>query len=329
MRVGSNCGTAVGRATTTKSRLNAILAENGLPGERVFAKQFDWFVVRQVGGPRSRFLRDAPSPEGRPYPPPNSLHHSVSITMYNTTGQVHHEGVANEANTIALLNDLNIYSETVEKRGGTKSLKEDAVAGNNKISIKRKKSITTGSFDWFNTTAHNAALGDTFKHFLSNMKELRQLPTSIRCDEEFITKMRDSFNALCELALDSLDYDDVRDILLKEFDSHRDMDVVINATDNRTLYKFKVEQHPVVKLLENRASIVLQGGGKSSRTIYFVTAEGNVVDCGLRLRVTSNNGINAFLGNSKANKNSSVVMKLQQDKVRNLIDNTNADFYNY
>ena len=64
--------------------------------------------------------------------------------MYNTTGQVHHEGVANEANTIALLNDLNIYSETVEQRGGTK-LKEDAVAGNNKISIKRKKSITTGS----------------------------------------------------------------------------------------------------------------------------------------------------------------------------------------
>ena len=62
--------------------------------------------------------------------------------MYNTTGQVHREGVANEANTIALLNDLNLYSETVEKRGGTK-LKEDAVAGNNKISIKRKKSITT------------------------------------------------------------------------------------------------------------------------------------------------------------------------------------------
>ena len=248
--------------------------------------------------------------------------------MYNTTGRVHHEGVANEANTIQLLNAFNIYLHRVEKRGGTK-LKEDAVAGKQKISIKRKGSITTGSFDWFNTTAHNDALGDTFDAFLSNMKELRQLPESIRRDPEFISKMRDGFNALCELALDRLDYDDVRAILFKEFDSHRDMDVVINATDNRTLYKFKVEQHPVVKLLENRAGIVLQGGGKSSRTIYFVTAEGNVVDCGLRLRVTSNNGINAFLGNSKANKNSSVVMKLQQDKVRNLIDNTNADYYNY
>lgn len=36
--------------TTTKSRMNAILAENGLPGERVFQKAFNWFV-QQEGGP--------------------------------------------------------------------------------------------------------------------------------------------------------------------------------------------------------------------------------------------------------------------------------------
>ncbi len=32
------------QSVTTKSRLNAILAENGLPGERVFQKDFEWFV---------------------------------------------------------------------------------------------------------------------------------------------------------------------------------------------------------------------------------------------------------------------------------------------
>jgi len=37
------------QTTTTKSRLNAILSENGIPGERVFAKQFEWFVS-QAGG---------------------------------------------------------------------------------------------------------------------------------------------------------------------------------------------------------------------------------------------------------------------------------------
>ena len=38
------------QTTTTKSRLNAILSENGIPGERVFAKAFNWFVS-QEGGP--------------------------------------------------------------------------------------------------------------------------------------------------------------------------------------------------------------------------------------------------------------------------------------
>ena len=38
------------QSNTTKSRLNAILAENGIPGERVFAKAYTWFV-QQEGGP--------------------------------------------------------------------------------------------------------------------------------------------------------------------------------------------------------------------------------------------------------------------------------------
>jgi hypothetical protein len=32
------------QTVTTKSRLNAILAENGCPGECVFQKNFEWFV---------------------------------------------------------------------------------------------------------------------------------------------------------------------------------------------------------------------------------------------------------------------------------------------
>ena len=32
------------QSNTTKSRLNAILAEHGEPGDRVFQKNWDWFV---------------------------------------------------------------------------------------------------------------------------------------------------------------------------------------------------------------------------------------------------------------------------------------------
>ncbi len=39
------------QSVTTKSRLNAIFAENGCPGEGVFQKAFRWFVrVNQGGG---------------------------------------------------------------------------------------------------------------------------------------------------------------------------------------------------------------------------------------------------------------------------------------
>jgi len=38
------------QSNTTKSRLNAILEANGIPGERVFQKAYQWFVS-QEGGP--------------------------------------------------------------------------------------------------------------------------------------------------------------------------------------------------------------------------------------------------------------------------------------
>jgi hypothetical protein len=248
---------------------------------------------------------------------------------FDTTGRVHYEGVKNEDVTVRILNEKKVYAETVEKRGGTK-VKEDAVAGTQKISIKRKKGITNGSFDWFNTSAYNCALGDTFDHFLSNMKELRQMPESLRTDEEFVLKIRDSFNALCELALDSLQSDVIVKLLQRGLiDANEGFDVVINDTETSKLYKFAAEQHLAVDYISKGYSIVLKGNGKSSRMINFVDADGNVYDCGLRLRVTSNNGINAFLGNSKANRNSQVVIKLQQDKVKQLLQETNATVTSY
>lgn len=33
------------QTATTKSRLNAILSEHGCPGERVFQKNFQWFIT--------------------------------------------------------------------------------------------------------------------------------------------------------------------------------------------------------------------------------------------------------------------------------------------
>ena len=37
------------QSNTTKSRLNAILDEHGVPGERVFQHKFQWFVSQEGG----------------------------------------------------------------------------------------------------------------------------------------------------------------------------------------------------------------------------------------------------------------------------------------
>jgi hypothetical protein len=248
--------------------------------------------------------------------------------MFKTDGSVHHGGIKNEDQTIVILNEKKIYSETVEKRGGTK-LKEDAVAGNKKISIKRKEGITNGSFDWFNTSKYNDVLGDTFHSFISNVKELRTMPKDLIRDDEFILKVRDSFNALCELSLDTLTSDQIIDILRRGLiNANAEFDVVVNDTKTDKLYVFGAKQHPVVEYINQGFSAILEGKGKSSRKVLF--SDGiNVYDCGLRIRVTSNNGINAFLGLSKANSNSQVVIKLQQDKVKQLLISTNSQKYDY
>jgi len=92
-------------------------------------------------------------------------------------------------------------------------------------------------------------LGDTFDHFISNMRELRQMPESLRSDEEFVLKIRDSFNNLCELALDTLTSAQVTDILRRGLiDANSGFDVVINDTKTSELYKFAAEATSCLRL---------------------------------------------------------------------------------
>ena len=248
--------------------------------------------------------------------------------MFKTDGSVHHGGINNEKETIKILNEIRIYDEIVEKRGGT-TQKADAAAGNKKISIKRKEGVSNGSFDWFNTSKYNDVLGDTFQLFLSNVGKLRTIPKNIIENEEFIFKIRDDFNTLCESSLNTLTSDQIIDILRRGLiDANTGFDVVVNDTKINKLYIFGAEQHPAVGYINQGFFALLKGKGKSSRKVLF--SDGiNVYDCGLRIRVTSNNGINAFLGLSKANRNSQVVIKLQQDAVKKLLTSTNSKQYDY
>lgn len=250
----------------------------------------------------------------------------MNFQFYKTDGSSHHNAVKNETKTISILNELKIYSSPVRKVGGTQH-KEDAIVENKKLSIKRKKGIENGSFDWLNTSKYEDYVENIFEDFLSSMKEMRNLSSSILEDEEFVSKVRSSFNSLCNTSLNSLQGEKAIEFLHRVF-FNEDFDVIVNDIQERCLYVFDLKNHPVIDYLNRNFSVVLQGSGKSSRKVVFFDGI-NYYDCGLRIRVTSNNGISAFLGTSKSNQTSSVVIKLQQDNIPQLVQLTKAKCYDY
>jgi hypothetical protein len=247
--------------------------------------------------------------------------------MFKKDGSVHYEGVQNELDTIKFLNEIGRYEDEVIHFGGTKQV-SDAKAGDSCISIKHKKGIANGSFDWVNTTKYNNIFGDHFDDFLIDIKEHRKMPENLRkVAEDFI---RRDFSNLCNSAVKYLSSKTVINIIKETFKKQEGYDVVINDTKNRNVYIFNAQHHPVLKLIEDGYSVKLVNarGAKSSRKIVL-EKNGDEIDSNLRIRVTSNNGITAFLGLSKSNNNSSVVIKLQQDSVHKMLQNTQKDQYTY
>lgn len=250
--------------------------------------------------------------------------------MFNTSGKVHHTGVQNEKDTVAIINELNICGETVAHLGGTKH-KADSKGNTTAQSIKLKQSLNTGSYDYINTSKCNL-FGDHFASFIATVKQYRSLPQSVISDDTFVTGIREQFASLCADAIDNLTTEQLVSFLTESMiTDHSDITHMV-ITDNSThkLYVWPPTSHPCVHYLNSGYTPKLvRGKGQSSAKVLFTDNKGTVLDCGLRLRVTSNNGIKAFLGLSKSNRNSQIVIKLQQDKIHKLMETVSPTVYTY
>ncbi len=235
---------------------------------------------------------------------------------FKTDGSVHYSGIANERKTANILNAINYFPDKVETRGGTKH-KEDGIAGLLDLSFKDKGNLSAGSFDWVNTPRYNYIFGSHFDAFKTKIKNLRKQDISTR--ESIVDDTRVEFASLCSEAFDILTKQQVSDFIIDAI-AHGIDYVFVNDQENKILYQFNPADHPVVDVARTCDSIkfVTTRGAKSSRKVIF-TKDGIDYDYGIRLRITSNNGITAFLGLSKSNNNSSVVLKLQQDAVHKLV----------
>ena len=243
---------------------------------------------------------------------------SPASNMFKTNGSTHHEGVANEHDTIALLNAHQVFAETLTHLGGTRN-KADAMAGTKPVSIKHKAGLRNGSFDWVNTSQTDALLDSArFADFRAFVANARQWDEAKR--EEIVEETRDLFNEVCSDALDSIDPAALTEWLRSELiEANHGMAMAITDTKAATCYVMEHDTIRAARLLsEGYVAQVEKGRGMTSRKVTL-RRDHHIVEVGLRLRVTSNNGIRAFLGLSKANRNSQVVLKLQQDRVDQLV----------
>jgi len=246
------------------------------------------------------------------------------VPGYDTTGKSHHEGKENEHNTAKILNEKKAYPFEVVVLGGNR--KQDAISGSQHLSMKRMKNTNSGTHDWANLSSvvTDGLLGNVFDEFLDQIKELRQLPKSIREDIEFQSLVEQKFNALRTASFDYLTSENIIKVLNKGLiDACFDFHIAVNDIAKKKIFIYDANRHPVFEYVKKGFTAYLEGDAPLSRMIYFEDFNGNHYPTDIRLRVTNNNGTRAFLGVSEANTNSSVVIKLQQDRVGNLLKSVN------
>ncbi len=94
--------------------------------------------------------------------------------------------------------------------------------------------------------------------------------------------------------------------------------MITESTRGRN-WEYSFVESPLYHAIENYTPVICLGRGIESAIVEFETPDGDRIDLGLRIRLTTNNGIGALLGQSKANKSSQAVIKFQQDDIPGLI----------
>ena len=244
---------------------------------------------------------------------------------FRTDGSSHVDGIKNEKQQIKYLQDGAAHSVVtglsenfqVVPKGGTQ-FKEDfqIVDGDTiiKVSAKRKKKMSTGSYDYVNSSSVMSEI-TSLSHVASSVKELKAAGQSK-------STTRKKFNELSNRVLRSLSASDISKILIEHVAKKNEgiqMMITDSASNKNYWYDFQESQmyKDVIRLLDEdykyKPELVF-GRGKTSAKIVFKNADGDQIDHNLRIRLVLNNGIGALLGLSSSNKTSTATIKIQQDR---------------
>ena len=268
---------------------------------------------------------------------------------YKTDGSTHRNGVANEGDVVKIFNNNRHAAEKLfpvlegktfmaQKKGGTRQKSDANIIADGdiqlEVSIKRKTSAKTGSFDWVNTGTAYAQNRGMFPHIHDVEKEVKHIRkiNSVGDRRNHKERIKKEYSEASSKGLDGLTTSFLRNFLQEYFiNPYSDIDgVVVADKKSGLLYNFDFRNHPAVRLLQKGYDPYLVDAGRSatSRKIVFRKEGFESEEHGLRIRLVTNNGIGAWLGCNEGikskNQNSSPVFKLQQDAVHKLLENTNA-----
>lgn len=201
----------------------------------------------------------------------------------------------------------NIFGKTIEKYvhlGGTKNKTDVKIIFTDNtfenITLKSKKNIKSGSFDWINTTCFcKEQFNDSFDIFnkykgSNSVKDKELLETAIKNELQSITS------------------DDLTKIFLNSvYDSYLKNNLKILIIDEKT----KTIKHVVPKIFnlinDGFKLKLINGKGKTSFKVLCEDGTGTKIDLGLRVRVHLNNGWSKW----HKGETSVLCLKFQQDAV--------------
>jgi hypothetical protein len=242
--------------------------------------------------------------------------------MYQIDGSSHKTGIKNEeriagilkTNPKPLLGDITLPYKVVLK-GGTK-FKEDIVIESDThsipISIKLKKDLTKGSFDYVNTTTPVAKY-DCFKP----IKDVVEKFKSSGLGKEVA---RSALNRAAYTILKDMNSAVLKEILLEHVDDkNKKMLFIVTNQADRQIYAYEYKETDLHDAINNCTPFLefTRAGETSSAKIVFENKKGEMLNLGLRLRVVTNNGVGKLVS---PKGNSSPVVKIQQDRTDKVIE---------
>jgi len=245
--------------------------------------------------------------------------------MFKTDGSVDREGKLNEISLKTkleseaknLFKDLNPSTITVELRGGTKN-KEDLIVTDGvevkKISAKLKKKLSSGSFDYVNSSS---AIAET-----KGLAEVKNLVKAVKSENSSVNVARQKLNSIFHSKMLSLTTQELSSLLIKHVvRPNEDKFIIITDGSSNKNYMYNFIDSPTYHhCLNSIPTIVFGKSSKTSAKLIFNTTDGEKIDIGLRIRLVLNNGVTALLGKSESNSNSTPVIKIQQDAPHKLIE---------